>query len=88
MKKYSKALGYNISDLKGISPSVCMHKIMLEDGGKASREHQRRTNPILSELVKKEVQKLLEVGIIYPISDSKWVSHFSKMHDGDFRRFP
>ena len=74
LRKYPTALGYNISDLKGISPSVCMHRIMLEEDCKTSREHQRRINPILSEVVKKEVQKLLEAGIIYPISDSNWVS--------------
>ena len=51
-----------------------MHCIMLEEDCKTSREHQRRINPILSEVVKKEVEKLLEAGIIYPISDSKWVS--------------
>ena len=51
-----------------------MHRIMLEEDCKTSREHQRRINPILSEVVKKEVQKLLEAGIIYPISDSNWVS--------------
>ena len=74
LRKYPTALGYNISYLKGISPSICMHRIMLEEDSKTSREHQRRINPILSDVVKKEVQKLLEVGIIYPISDSQWVS--------------
>ena len=74
LRKYPTALGYNITDLKGISPSICMHRIMLEEDCKTSREHQRRLNPILSEVVKKEITKLLEAGIIYPISDSKWVS--------------
>ncbi|PNX82945.1 hypothetical protein L195_g038982, partial [Trifolium pratense] len=74
LRKYPAALGYNISDLKGISPSVCMHRILLEDDAKASREHQRRINPILGEVVRKEVLKLLDAGIIYQISDSKWVS--------------
>jgi hypothetical protein len=60
LRKYPTALGYNITDLKGISPSICMHRIMLEGDGKTSREPQRRINPDLSEVVKKEVQKLLE----------------------------
>ncbi|XP_050876392.1 uncharacterized protein LOC127080107 [Lathyrus oleraceus] len=55
LRKYPTALGYNISDLKGISPSICMHRIMLEEDSKTSRVHQRRTNPILSDVVKKEV---------------------------------
>lgn len=74
LRKYPSTLGYNISDLKGISPSVCMHRIMLEEDSKISREHQRRINPIMSDVVKREVLKLLEAGIIYPISNSKWVS--------------
>lgn len=74
LRKYPTTLGYNITDLKRISPSVCMHRIMLEEDCKTSREHQRRLNPIMSEVVKKEVMKLLEAGIIYTISDSKWVS--------------
>ena len=53
-----------------------MDHIMLEEGCKTLGENQRRINPILSDVVKKEVQKLLEAGIIYPICDSKWVSPY------------
>jgi len=74
LKRYPDAIGYKINDLIGISPSVCTHKILLEEDSKTSREYQRRLNPNMSEVVKKEVMKLLDVGIIYPISDSKWVS--------------
>ncbi|XP_058764020.1 uncharacterized protein LOC131637453 [Vicia villosa] len=70
LRKYPSALGYNIVDLKGISLSICMHRIMLEEDCKTSREHQRRINPILSTVVKDEVTKLLNAGDIYPISDS------------------
>jgi hypothetical protein len=51
-----------------------MHRISLEEDSKPSMEHQRRINPIMSIVVKKEVLKLLEAGIIYQISDSMWVS--------------
>ncbi|KAL8158070.1 hypothetical protein AgCh_002688 [Apium graveolens] len=51
-----------------------MHKILLEDGAKGSIEGQRRLNPIMKEVVKKEIIKWLDAGIIYPISDSSWVS--------------
>ena len=74
LRKYPTALGYNISDLKGICPSICMHRILLEEDCKTSREPQRRINPILSTVVRDEIKKLMEAGIIYPISDSKWVS--------------
>lgn len=53
---------------------MCMPQIMLEEESKTSREHQRRINPIMSDVVKREVLKLLEAGIIYPKYESKWVS--------------
>jgi len=68
------ALGWNISDLKGISPAYCMHKIHLEAEYKPVVQPQRRLNPTMKEVVKKEVLKLLDTGMIYPISDSAWVS--------------
>ncbi|KAL0696219.1 hypothetical protein Bca4012_063399 [Brassica carinata] len=39
-----------------------------------TEQHQRRLNPNLKDVVKKEILKLLDTGVIYPISDSKWVS--------------
>ncbi|XP_078170268.1 uncharacterized protein LOC144564543 [Carex rostrata] len=74
LKLHQGAIGYSINDLKGISPSICSHRIFLEDDHKPSVEHQRRLNPNLKKVVKKEIFKLLDAGIIYPISDSKWVS--------------
>jgi hypothetical protein len=74
LREHRKALGYTIDDLKGISPSICMHRIHMEDDHKPTIEAQRRLNPNLSEVVRKEIQKLLDAGTIYPISDSKWMS--------------
>jgi hypothetical protein len=51
-----------------------MHKIHLEENSKPLREPQRRLNPAMWEVMRTEVIKLLDAGIIYPISDSKWVS--------------
>ena len=53
---------------------ICTHRIHLEEDVKPSRQPQRRLNPIMKEVVKNEVLKLLDVGVIYPIADSKWVS--------------
>ena len=47
-----------------------MYHIHLEKDAKTSREPQKRLNPILKEVVRAEVMKLLDAGIIYPISDS------------------
>ncbi|CAN6707377.1 unnamed protein product [Malus baccata var. baccata] len=45
-----------------------------EEGAKPTREAQRRLNPPMMEVVKKDIIKLLDCGVIYPISDSRWVS--------------
>ncbi|CAA7051689.1 unnamed protein product [Microthlaspi erraticum] len=74
LRKYRKAIGYSLDDIPGISPDLCMHRIHLEDESMTSVEHQRRLNPNLKDVVKKEIMKLLDAGVIYAISDSKWVS--------------
>ncbi|KAH9751265.1 hypothetical protein KPL71_014224 [Citrus sinensis] len=74
LRDYKKAIRWTIADIKGISPSTCMHRILLEEDAKPSIQAQRRLNPLMMEVVKKEILKLLDAGIIYPISDSKWVS--------------
>jgi len=53
---------------------MVMHQIHLEENAKTSREPQRRLNPVLKEVVRAEVLKLLDTDIIYAISDSQWVS--------------
>ena len=60
--------------MKGIHPDTCIHHIYTRDDIKPIRQPQRRMNPALKDIVKEELQKLLNVGFIYPISDSKWVS--------------
>ncbi|CAN6579222.1 unnamed protein product [Malus baccata var. baccata] len=74
LHKYQDALGWTLADIKGISLALCMHRIFMEVGTKPTVEAQRRLNPIMKEVVRVEVMKLLDAGIIYPISDSKWVS--------------
>ncbi|KAM1889595.1 hypothetical protein ACFX13_047560 [Malus domestica] len=74
LKEHKTAIGWTLADIKGISPTTCMHRIFLEEGAKPTREAQRRLNPPMMEVVKKEIIKLLDCGVIYPISDSHWVS--------------
>jgi hypothetical protein len=50
-----------------------MHEIYLEDEAKPTKDAQKRPNPHMKEVVNAEVLKLLDVDIIYPILDSKWV---------------
>ena len=67
LRKYKEAIAWSIEDLKCISPSICMHKILLNDNAKTSIEHQRRLNPVMKEVVRKEVLKWLNAGFIYAI---------------------
>ena len=71
---HKTTIGWTLADIKGISPSMCMHHILLEDNVKPTREMQRRLNPPMMEVVKAEILKLLDAGVIYPITDSKWVA--------------
>ncbi|GKF40454.1 reverse transcriptase domain-containing protein, partial [Tanacetum coccineum] len=74
LKSHKRAITWKISDIKGIDPSFCTHKILMEDDFKPAIQHQRRVNPKIHEVIKNEVIKLLDAGLIYPISDSQWVS--------------
>ena len=74
LRKYKESIAWSIKDLKGISPSIFMHKILLKDNAKTSIKHQIRLNPVMKEVVRKEVLKWLDAGIIHAIPDSPWVS--------------
>ncbi|XP_071905631.1 uncharacterized protein [Coffea arabica] len=62
LRKRKKAIGWTISDIKGISPSICMHRILLEDNCKPVVETQRRLNPNMKEVVRNEILKWLDAG--------------------------
>ncbi|GKE15686.1 reverse transcriptase domain-containing protein [Tanacetum coccineum] len=74
LKSHKRAIAWKIIDIKGIDPRFCTHKILMEDDYKPTVQSQRRVNPKIHEVIKKEVLKLLDAGMIYPISDSPWVS--------------
>nr|GEU99103.1 reverse transcriptase domain-containing protein [Tanacetum cinerariifolium] len=74
LTSHKQAITWKLSDIKGINSEVCTHKILMEDDFKPMVQHQRRVNPKIHEVIKKEVLKLLDTELIYPISDSPWVS--------------
>ncbi|GKE81680.1 hypothetical protein Tco_1551680, partial [Tanacetum coccineum] len=74
LRNHKGVIAWSIADIKGIDSSFCTHKILMEDEFKPSVQPQRRVNPNIKEVVKKEVIKLLDAGLIYPISNSPWVS--------------
>jgi hypothetical protein len=73
-EKHRSTFGYSLQNLKGISPTLCTHRIPTDPTILPSREPQRRLNNAMREVVKKEVLKLLHAGIIYPVPHSEWVS--------------
>ena len=73
LRDHKNAIEWSLDDLKGIRPSMCMHRILLENGHKPSVKAQRRPNPTMKEVVRKELLKYLDAEVIYPISNSSWV---------------
>nr|GEZ12490.1 reverse transcriptase domain-containing protein [Tanacetum cinerariifolium] len=74
LKSQKKAIAWKLTDIKGIDLEFCSHKILLEDDYSPKVQSQRRVNPKIHDVIKKEVEKVLDAGLIYPISDSPWVS--------------
>ncbi|GJV56630.1 reverse transcriptase domain-containing protein [Tanacetum coccineum] len=72
LQSHKRAIAWKLSDIKGINPEFCTHKILMEEDYTPAVQHQRRVNPKIHDVIKKEVEKLLNAGLIYPISDSPW----------------
>ena len=70
LKTYQGVIGYSIDDIKGISPSIAMHRITLDDEDASSIDPQRKLNPTMKEVVKKDIDKLKAAGIISTITYS------------------
>nr|GFA20696.1 DNA-directed DNA polymerase [Tanacetum cinerariifolium] len=75
LKSRKKVIAWKLTDIRGIDAEFCSQKILLEDDFSPKVQSQRRVNPKIHDVIKKEVEKLLDAGLIYPISDSPWVSH-------------
>ncbi|GJR35997.1 reverse transcriptase domain-containing protein [Tanacetum coccineum] len=73
-KNHKGVIAWSIMDINRIDSSFCTHKILMEDEFKPSVQPQRRVNPNIKEVVKKEFIRLLDARLIYPISESPWVS--------------
>ncbi|GJY55801.1 reverse transcriptase domain-containing protein [Tanacetum coccineum] len=77
LKSHKRAIAWKLSDIKGIDPEFYTHKILMEEDYEPTVQHQRRVNLKIHDVIKKEVEKLLDAGLIYPISDSPWNSMLS-----------
>ncbi|GKE71384.1 reverse transcriptase domain-containing protein, partial [Tanacetum coccineum] len=72
LKSHKRSIAWKLSDIKGINPKFCTHKILMEEDYKPAVKHQRWVNPKIHNVIKKEVEKLLDAKLIYWISDSPW----------------
>nr|GFA93361.1 DNA-directed DNA polymerase [Tanacetum cinerariifolium] len=72
LKSRKKAIAWKLTDIKGIDPEFSSHKILLEEDFSPKVQSQRRVNPKIHDVIEKEVEKLLDAGLIYPIFDSPW----------------
>nr|GEX86578.1 hypothetical protein [Tanacetum cinerariifolium] len=72
LKSHKRAIAWKLFDIKGINIKFCTHKILIEEDFEPAVQHQRRVNPKIHDVMKNEVLKLLDAGLIYPISDSPW----------------
>ncbi|GJT59073.1 reverse transcriptase domain-containing protein [Tanacetum coccineum] len=70
LKSHKRAIAWKLSDIKGINLEFCTHKILMEEDYKQAVQHQRRVNLKIHDVIKKEVEKLLDAGLIYPILNS------------------
>nr|GEY07685.1 reverse transcriptase domain-containing protein [Tanacetum cinerariifolium] len=97
LKSHKRAIAWKIFEIKGIDPCFCTHKILIEDDFKLVVQHQRRVNLNIHEVIKKEVIKLLDARLIYPISDSLFfyskknlaADHLSRLeypHEGGLKK--
>nr|GFB57036.1 reverse transcriptase domain-containing protein [Tanacetum cinerariifolium] len=77
LKSRKKAIAWKLTDIRGIDPEFCSHKILLEEYYSPKVQSQRRVNPKIHDVIKKEVEKLLDTGLIYPIFGSPWAGEFA-----------
>nr|GEY88920.1 reverse transcriptase domain-containing protein [Tanacetum cinerariifolium] len=75
LKSHKQAIALKLSDIKGINLEFYTHKILMEEDFEPAVQQQRRVNPKIYDVIKKDVLKLLDAGLIYPISDSPWGHH-------------
>lgn len=66
LKEFKSTLGWSIYDIRRINLSICMHKILMEDSYAPYLDRQRILNPTMKKIIRAEIHKLLNVGIIYP----------------------
>ncbi|GKE23793.1 hypothetical protein Tco_1435305 [Tanacetum coccineum] len=63
LKSHKRAIAWKLSNIKGINPEFCIHKILMEEDYEPTVQHQRRVNPKIHDVIKKDM-KSLDAGLI------------------------
>lgn len=74
LKEYLDAFSQSQKEIKGVNPSMCTQHIYIKEGCKPLCQSQKRMNLTFKDIVKEEMEKLLDVGSIYPITYGECVS--------------
>nr|GEW25051.1 hypothetical protein [Tanacetum cinerariifolium] len=84
LKSHKQDIAWKLFDIKGINPKFCIHKILMDEDFKPAVQHQRRVNPKIHDVIKKEIKKLLDASLIYPILESPWEKMLKRCEDTNF----
>nr|GEX20840.1 retrovirus-related Pol polyprotein [Tanacetum cinerariifolium] len=87
LKSHKQAIAWKLSDIKGINLEFYTHKILMEDDFEPAVQQQRRVNPKIYDVITKEVLKLLDARLIYPISDSPWDEMLERLVGNEYYCF-
>jgi hypothetical protein len=75
LREFKDVFAWSCEDIFGFDPSLIQHVIPIKEGIKPFRKKQRTINPTLEATIRKELEKLLKVGIIFPVKYFEWVSN-------------
>ncbi|GJY43218.1 reverse transcriptase domain-containing protein [Tanacetum coccineum] len=73
LKSYKRAIAWKLSDIKGVDREFCTHRILMEEDYEPTVKSQRRVNPKIHNVIKKEVEKLLDAELIIDLLTVPWI---------------
>jgi hypothetical protein len=85
--EFKDVFSWSYEDLRGFDPNVIQHVIPIKEEEKPVRKKQRPINPSLEATIRKEVEKLINAHIIFPVKYFEWVSNLVPVQkkNGDIR---
>ena len=74
LQNHTGAFAWEYMEMRGVPSRLCTCHIYIKNDSRPVCQPQCRMSPSLRDIVKEEIQKLLEGGFIYPISNNEWDS--------------